>query len=101
MKRIMMFVTVLVLCLAFSFNLSFAEDQPKVFKYGFMTSLSGTFAAVAETQRQGALLVVEQINARGGLDMPWGKVKIETIVKDDEAKLDVGVTMLLHFKFQV
>ncbi len=100
MKRIMMFVTVLVLCLAFSFNLSFAE-QPDVFKYGFMSSLSGTFAAVAETQRQGALLVVEQINARGGLDMPWGKVKIETIVKDDEAKLDVGVTMLLHFKFQV
>jgi len=90
MKRVMMFVTVLVLCVAFSFNLSFAE-QPDVFKYGFMTSLSGTFAAVAETQRQGALLVVEQINARGGLDMPWGKVKIETIVKDDEAKLDVGV----------
>lgn len=91
MKKFMMFVTVLMVCLAFSFNFSFAEDQPKVFKYGFMSALSGTFAAVAETQRQGALLAVEQINARGGLDMPWGKVKIETIVKDDEAKLDVGV----------
>jgi len=70
---------------------SSAAENPKVFKLGFMTALTGTFAAVSETQRKGVLLLVDQINAKGGLNMPWGKVKIEVIMKDDEAKLDVGV----------
>ncbi len=65
--------------------------QAEVYKLGFMSSMSGTFAAVAETQRKGVLLAVEQKNRQGGLDMPWGKVRIETVIKDDEAKLDVGI----------
>ncbi|RAI38533.1 hypothetical protein CH341_27685 [Rhodoplanes roseus] len=56
-----------------------------------MLPLTGPFAAVAETQKQGALLAVDVINKKGGLDMPWGKVQIEGMVDDDEAKLDVGV----------
>jgi branched-chain amino acid transport system substrate-binding protein len=70
---------------------SLAAENPKTFKMGFMSALSGTFAAVSETQRKGVLLAVDQKNAAGGLSMPWGKVKIEVVVKDDEAKLDVGV----------
>ena len=46
---------------------------------------------MAETQKQGALLAVDVINKQGGLNMPWGKVKVEGVVDDDEAKLDVGV----------
>ncbi|GAB4374579.1 MAG: urea ABC transporter substrate-binding protein [Spirochaetales bacterium] len=68
-----------------------SSEGPKVYKLGVMTSLSGTFAAVAETQKKAILLAVEQKNQQGGLSMPWGKVKIETSVKDDEAKLDVGI----------
>ncbi len=68
-----------------------SAKEPSVYKLGFMTSLSGTFAAVGETQKQGTLLAVDEINKKGGLSMPWGKVKVETIVKDDETKLDVGV----------
>lgn len=67
------------------------EENPSVFKLGFLTSLSGMFAAVGETQKMGALLAAEEVNSAGGLDMPWGRVKVEVIVKDDEAKLDVGV----------
>jgi len=66
-------------------------QQPNKIKVGILLPLTGTFAAVAETQKQGALLAVETINKRGGLDMPWGKVTVEGIVDDDEAKLDVGV----------
>ena len=66
-------------------------ENPTEFKLGFMTSLSGMFAAVGETQRKGAILAAEEINAAGGLDMPWGKVKVVVSSKDDEAKLDVGV----------
>jgi len=36
-------------------------------------------------------LLVEQVNAKGGLNMPWGKMKVEMLTKDDEMKLDVGV----------
>jgi branched-chain amino acid transport system substrate-binding protein len=68
-----------------------AEQQPKSIKVGILLPLTGTFAAVAETQKEGALLAVEAVNKRGGLDMPWGKVQVEGLVADDEAKLDVGV----------
>jgi ABC-type branched-subunit amino acid transport system substrate-binding protein len=65
--------------------------EPNKVKVGILLPLTGTFAAVAETQKQGALLAAEVVNRRGGLDMPWGKVTVEGIVDDDEAKLDVGV----------
>jgi len=68
-----------------------AADQPSKIKVGILLPLTGTFAAVAETQKQGALLAVDVVNKRGGLDMPWGKVQVEGVVDDDEAKLDVGV----------
>ncbi|HAK47543.1 MAG TPA: hypothetical protein DCO79_16680 [Spirochaeta sp.] len=65
--------------------------NPEEYQLGFMSSLSGIFAAVAETQKMGMILAVEQFNEKGGLDMPWGKVPITYEVKDAEAKLDVGV----------
>ena len=79
------------ICLILSSSMALAADNPKVFKLGFMSSLSGTFAAHAETQKKAVLVAADEINARGGLNMPWGKVKVEVLIKDDEAKLDVGV----------
>ena len=89
-NRLWTYVIVFALVIALCSNVSQAA-QPKVFKLGFMTSFSGVFAAVAETQKKGVLLKVDQINREGGLNMPWGKVKIEVLIKDDEAKLDIGV----------
>jgi branched-chain amino acid transport system substrate-binding protein len=65
--------------------------DPTNIKVGILLPLTGTFAAVAETQKQGALLAIDLVNKRGGLNMPWGKVRVEGVVNDDEAKLDVGV----------
>jgi len=48
---------------------------PKVYKLGIMTSLSGTFAAVAETQKAAILLAVEQKNQQGGAFHALGKGK--------------------------
>ena len=75
---------------AISINSSQAADPPPI-KVGILLPLTGTFAAVAETQRDGALLAIDVVNKRGGLNMPNGKVKVEGIVADDEAKQDVGV----------
>jgi branched-chain amino acid transport system substrate-binding protein len=66
-------------------------DEPNKIKVGILLPLTGTFAAVAETQKQGALLAIDVVNQHGGLNMPWGKVMVEGVVDDDEAKLDVGV----------
>ena len=89
MKRAWDLLAVGLLCSILSGNAQAAE--PNSIKVGILLPLTGTFAAVAETQKQGALLAVDVINKRGGLDMPWGKVTTEGIVDDDEAKLDVGV----------
>jgi len=69
---------------------SYASDPAKV-KIGILLPLTGTFAAVAETQRDGALLAIDVVNKRGGLNMPAGKTLLEGVVQDDEAKQDVGV----------
>lgn len=65
--------------------------DPTSIKVGILLPLTGTFAAVAETQKEGAMLAIDAVNQRGGLAMPWGKVKVEGVVADDEAKQDVGV----------
>jgi branched-chain amino acid transport system substrate-binding protein len=70
---------------------SLEAQQPTKIKVGILLPLTGTFAAVAETQRDGALLAIDVVNKRGGLNMPWGKVAIESVIADDEAKQDVGI----------
>jgi branched-chain amino acid transport system substrate-binding protein len=65
--------------------------EPTRIKVGILLPLTGTFAAVAETQRDGALLAIDVVNKRGGLNMPWGKVTVESVIADDEAKQDVGI----------
>ncbi|MEW6664706.1 MAG: ABC transporter substrate-binding protein [Thermodesulfobacteriota bacterium] len=90
MKRLSVSLLVLVLLAVFSLGNSMAADPDKI-KVGILLPLTGTFAAVAETQKQGALLAVDVINKKGGLNMASKKVQVEGIVADDEAKQDVGV----------
>ena len=90
MKRLLALLPILVLCSLAGHGAAVAAEPAKV-KGGILLPLTGTFAAVAETQRDGALLAVDVVNKRGGLNMPGGKVLVEGVVADDEAKQDVGV----------
>lgn len=90
MKRFFILLSVFVFCSVAGFGTALAANPDKI-KVGILLPLTGTFAAVAETQKEGALLAVDVINKKGGLSMPWGKVMVEGIVADDEAKQDVGV----------
>ena len=90
MKKFLVLFSIFVFCGVFGSGNTLAADPDKI-KVGILLPLTGTFAAVAETQRDGALLAVDVINKKGGLHMPWGKVKVEGVVADDELKLDVGV----------
>ena len=90
MKKLLGLVVALALAGLCVSSTALAANPDKI-KVGILLPLTGTFAAVAETQRDGALLAIDVINKRGGLNMPWGKVLVEGVVADDEAKLDVGV----------
>jgi branched-chain amino acid transport system substrate-binding protein len=90
MKKSLLILLIVACSMSFGFRSTLAANPDKI-KVGILLPLTGTFAAVAETQKQGALLAVDVINKKGGLNMPWGKVQVEGVVADDEAKLDVGV----------
>ncbi len=89
-----------IICSMFFFMLvgAYAEgakekkmEKPSEIKFGFGTSSTGTFAAVAQDQNRGAEYATEEINTSGGISMPWGKVKLNTLFRDDETKVDVAV----------
>ncbi|NLW55792.1 MAG: ABC transporter substrate-binding protein [Firmicutes bacterium] len=101
-KKLMMIVAAFLVCaLAIGFLYSTKRTaKPSTFKLGILLPYTGTFAAVAKTQQQGILLAVEQKNAEGGLDMPWGKVKIEYEDMDDEANINTGVRRFRYLRDQ-
>jgi len=90
MKRSLVLFLILACCIVFGSGNTLAANPTKI-KVGILLPLTGTFAAVAQTQRDGALLAVDVVNKKGGLKMPWGNVMVEGVVYDDETKLDVGV----------
>jgi ABC-type branched-subunit amino acid transport system substrate-binding protein len=90
MKKVVILLSIFVFVGVFGYGSGMAADPSKI-KVGILLPLTGTFAAVAETQKEGALLAVDVVNKKGGLAMPWGKVQVEGVVADDEAKQDVGV----------
>ncbi|HLQ26878.1 MAG TPA: ABC transporter substrate-binding protein [Acidiferrobacterales bacterium] len=90
MKKLLTLLSIFTLCNVFGYGATIAAEPNKI-KVGILLPLTGTFAAVAETQKEGALLAVDVINKRGGLNMPGGGVMVEDVIADDEAKQDVGV----------
>jgi branched-chain amino acid transport system substrate-binding protein len=90
MRRVMWSLAVLLASSILTYGSAFAAQSNTV-KVGILLPLTGTFAAVAETQKEGALLAIDVVNKRGGLNMPGGRVQVEGVVQDDEAKQDVGV----------
>ena len=97
MKKYLILLSIFQLVFAFALNNALAANPSKI-KVGVLLPLTGVFGAVAETQKEGALLAVDVINKKGGLDMPWGKVMVEGVVADDEAKLDVGVRRFQYMR---
>ena len=97
MKKSLILLSILAFCIVFVSGTTQAANPTKI-KVGILLPLTGTFAAVAQTQKDGAQLAIDVINQKGGLNMPWGKVKVEGVVYDDETKLDVGVR---RFRYMV
>lgn len=70
------------------------------YKVGLMFPFTGPFGDVAKTQYDGALLAIEQINAKG-IKLPDGRIlQIEYFVRDDELKAEVAVTRFYELRDQ-
>jgi len=74
----------LVSCLALP---AFAADSVKLAITG---PFSGGSAPMGTSMRDGAKLAIDEINAKGGIDVGGKKLKIETLERDDEAKNERG-----------
>ena len=82
MKRFL--ASLLVSCLALP---AFAADSVKLAITG---PFSGGSAPMGTSMRDGAKLAIDEINAKGGIDVGGKKLKIETLERDDEAKNERG-----------
>jgi branched-chain amino acid transport system substrate-binding protein len=81
MKKSM--IALLSLALFFIFPLSPAGAQ-KIVKIGSLMTTSGAAAHLGKTCLNGALLAVEEINAKGGITIGGEKYKIDLINYDDK-----------------
>ena len=61
MRKLWGLLAVSVFCSALGVGATRA-DEPNKIKVGILLPLTGTFAAVAETQKQGALLAIDVVN---------------------------------------
>jgi branched-chain amino acid transport system substrate-binding protein len=57
-------------------------------KIGLNAELTGEMPAVGASSKNGAQLYVDQVNARGGLDVGGKKMKLELVAADNGAKAD-------------
>src|SRR4051794_9625116 len=57
-------------------------------KIGLNAELTGEMPAVGASSRNAAQLYVDQVNARGGLDVGGKKMKLELVAADNGAKAD-------------
>jgi branched-chain amino acid transport system substrate-binding protein len=80
--------------LGFIFSSSTLLAAPDKLKVGVMYSITGKGSAVAKVQLDGVNLAIKQVNEKGGLMMGGKRVKVESVVRDDETKPDVGVRRL-------
>jgi len=79
----------LVLILALAGFESAAAAAPREAKIGFALSMTGGAAVYGETQKNGALLAIDEINAQAGQD----GIKIVPIFEDDASQPQQGVNV--------
>ncbi len=83
----------LVLMLGLTGICSAAPAASKEAKIGFALSMTGAAAAYGETQKNGALLAIDEINAQAGQD----GIRIVPIFEDDASQPQQGVNVFNRF----
>ncbi|MFN8459124.1 MAG: ABC transporter substrate-binding protein, partial [Anaerolineae bacterium] len=75
-----------------------AKDGGEPYKIGLFFSVTGPAASLGVPERDTAMMLIEQINAKGGVPGPDGKSHpIEAIFEDDQSKPDEAVLIVKKF----
>lgn len=83
MKKLSLMLGAVILCVAMATG-AMAEETIKI---GYLAALTGDWAAYGQTERNTAMLAVEEINAKGGIN---GK-KVELVVYDFRGRQEDAV----------
>jgi branched-chain amino acid transport system substrate-binding protein len=71
------------------------EEQGEPYKIGVFFSVTGPASSLGIPERDTALMVVEQVNAAGGIEGPDGKMHtLEMILEDDQSDATEGVLIV-------
>ena len=79
-----------LLATLFVFVLALPASAEGNLKLAITGPFTGGSAPMGTSMRDGAKLAIGEINARGGIETAGGKLKIEVIERDDEAKNERG-----------
>lgn len=79
--------TILILTSLLSFLFIKMETKQETIKIGLVTTLTGPASTAGAQTRNGVILAIEQVNAKGGIN---GR-QIELVIKDDKASAEVGL----------
>lgn len=72
-----------------------AEEQGEPYKIGVFFSVTGPAASLGVPERDTANMIVEQVNAAGGIKGPDGKMHpLEIIMEDDQSKTEEAVLIV-------
>jgi len=86
-KMLFTFVTIVVLCVS-SFIFNCAPEAPKTIKIGAIFSETGPASFLGDPEAKTARMMIEKINAEGGID---GK-QVELIIKDSKASPENAIS---------
>src|SRR3954453_19619695 len=79
-----------LLAVLLTFGLSVPAIAADSITLGITGPFSGGSAPMGVSMRDGAKLAISEINAAGGVQVGAGKMKIEIVERDDEAKNERG-----------
>jgi branched-chain amino acid transport system substrate-binding protein len=74
------------------------REVGEAYKIGIFFSVTGPASSLGVPERDTAMMLVEQVNARGGLLGPDGKLHpIEAIIEDDQTSTDEALLIVKRF----
>jgi len=93
-KKILIGISILVIVVVVASSFLIFKQEKETVKIGAIFSITGAASSIGEPLRDGALLAVEEVNAKGGIN---GR-KIELIIEDSETNPEKAKEVFLEME---
>ena len=98
MKKLISILVVLVMTLSlFGCGSTQTSSEPEEIKIGVVCPISGQSAIAGEYIKNGIDLIVDQLEAEGGLEVKGKKIPVKFLYEDNEAKPDATANVYRKF----